>query len=131
MCALPVRYKQLLQSFSTREVLRWSVFSQDYAQDISGTADVFGGEGGKQRLKDLALRVIEHTILVVVEYYSQIRTGRLAEILDLSLDDVSWAWQACGWLPHMARMLLACSLLAGVSLVLYCLRSLRFVMFAR
>lgn len=51
-------------------------------------ADVFAGEYGAKRLADLKLRVIEHNVLVVSKYYTRISTARLAELLDLTPEEV-------------------------------------------
>lgn len=37
---------------------------------------------------DLRLRVIEHNILIISTYYKRITTERLAQMLDLSKDEV-------------------------------------------
>lgn len=39
-------------------------------------------------MEDLKLRVIEHNVLVVAKYYTRITTARLAELLDLTPDQV-------------------------------------------
>ncbi len=41
-----------------------------------------------KRLEDIKLRVNEHNVMVVAKYYSRITTARLAELLDLSPDEV-------------------------------------------
>jgi 26S proteasome regulatory subunit N5 len=45
---------------------------------------VFQGEGGVDRWELLRKRVVQHNIKVVAEYYDQINTKRLCELLGLS-----------------------------------------------
>lgn len=81
------KYKQLLHTFTTHEIISRSSLESDYQEEISAMAEVFGGEQGPARLKDLRLRVIEYNILVVAMYYTNIKMARLAELLDLDLDE--------------------------------------------
>ncbi|KAK9826909.1 hypothetical protein WJX81_008396 [Elliptochloris bilobata] len=80
-------YKDLLQAFITPEVVWWGVFSKRYADEMAAQEDVFGGPGGAARLKALRLRVTEHNVLVVAKYYSRLTLARLAELLDLPVEE--------------------------------------------
>lgn len=80
---LPV-YKQLLQTFTTDEIVRWSVFQQQYGSDMQQVDEIFGGNAGVQRQADLKLRIIEHNVLVIAKYYTRITHSRLSELLDLT-----------------------------------------------
>ena len=61
---------------------------EEYSTEISSMEDIFGGEAGAKRKKDLHLRVTEHNILVISKYYSQMQISRLATLLDLSEEEV-------------------------------------------
>ena len=69
------------------QVVWWGVFSKRYEDEIAAQAEVFGGPGGAGRLKALRLRVTEHNVLVVAKYYSRITLARLAELLDLPVEE--------------------------------------------
>lgn len=81
-------HKQLLTTFTNPEIVRWGLFEAQYGPEIAAEADIFAGEYGVKRLEDLKLRVIEHNVLVVTKYYTRITTARLAELLDLTPDQV-------------------------------------------
>lgn len=78
-------YKQLLTTFTTDEIIRWSVFQQTYGSEMEQVDEIFGGTTGAQRQADLKLRATEHNILVISRYYTRITTQRLCELLDLPL----------------------------------------------
>ncbi|KAG2483012.1 hypothetical protein HYH03_018092 [Edaphochlamys debaryana] len=80
---LPV-YKALLSTFTTSEVIRWTVFEATYAPEVaaySAPGEIFSDP---KRGEDLKLRVIEHNCLTAAKYYSRLRTARLATILSLT-----------------------------------------------
>lgn len=81
-------HKQLLTTFTNPEIIRWGLFEAQYGPEIAAETDIFAGEYGSKRLEDLKLRVIEHNVLVVTKYYTRITTARLAELLDLTPDQV-------------------------------------------
>jgi 26S proteasome regulatory subunit N5 len=81
-------YKKLLSTFITDEVVRWSALSAEYASEMAAVEEVFGGESGEKRGEDFRLRVVEHNILVIAKYYSRVQMARLAELLDLSPEEV-------------------------------------------
>lgn len=82
-------YGELLKLFSTDELIRWPILMGQYRADLSDLAVV-----AKEDLKDedmkwesaLQERVTEHNLRVMSKYYSRIRLGRLAELLDMSED---------------------------------------------
>ena len=55
---------------------------------MGANAEIFGGEAGAKRAEDFRLRVVEHNVLVVAKYYTRVHTSRLAELLDLTPDEV-------------------------------------------
>ena len=70
------------------QVIWWQVFSERYIKEIEAEAEVFGGDMGAKRKADLRSRVTEHNILVISKYYSRLQLSRLAQLLDLSADEV-------------------------------------------
>jgi hypothetical protein len=64
-------------------MVRWGAFQAAHGAEMAAQSEVFGGEGGAKRAEALQLRVVEHNILVAAQYYSRLRLGRLAELLDL------------------------------------------------
>ncbi|CAL8471167.1 g10709 [Coccomyxa elongata] len=98
-------YKELLQTFITKEVRWWSAFEKEYAEEVAAEESVFGGEPGEKRRADLRLRVIEHNVLVIAKYYSRITLARLAQLLDLSPADTE---------KHLSDMVVAGALTARI-----------------
>ncbi len=45
-------YKELLQTFITKEVVFWDQLAEKYSKELSAQQEVFGGEHGEQRHKD-------------------------------------------------------------------------------
>lgn len=78
-------HKQMLKQFITKELMNWSAFESEYESIMSVDLDVFSGEQGQKRRADLKLRVTEHNILVVSQYYTRINLRRLSDLLDLPL----------------------------------------------
>ncbi|EFA85935.1 26S proteasome non-ATPase regulatory subunit 12 [Heterostelium album PN500] len=77
-------YKDLLTRFKTIELIRWTSFVEVFKTELN-TQSIFSGE--KNCWNDLRSRVVEHNIRVVSTYYKRISTKRLAELLDLTLDE--------------------------------------------
>ncbi|EIE19531.1 putative 26S proteasome regulatory subunit [Coccomyxa subellipsoidea C-169] len=98
-------YKELLQSFITKEVRWWSAFEKEYSGEVDAEAIIFGGEAGAKRRADLRLRVIEHNVLVIAKYYARITLARLAQLLDLSAADTE---------KHLSDMVVAGALTARI-----------------
>lgn len=83
-------YSELLKLFSTVELIRWPVLIQQYKTELESVAALSKEEIKDENLKwesALQERVTEHNLRVMSEYYSRIRLGRLAELLDLSEED--------------------------------------------
>uniref|UniRef100_A0A8C1XIH8 26S proteasome non-ATPase regulatory subunit 12 n=2 Tax=Cyprinus carpio TaxID=7962 RepID=A0A8C1XIH8_CYPCA len=88
------KYRDLLKQFTTMELMRWSSVVEDYEKELRegsmGTpdTDVFTySEEGEKRWKDLKNRVVEHNIRIMAKYYTSITMGRMAALLDLSIDE--------------------------------------------
>jgi len=81
-------FKKLIGSFLTQELMSWNNIQQQYGSDLKSKPIIFdSSEDGKARWTFLHDRIIEHNIRVVSKCYTRIRTKRLSEHLDLSLDD--------------------------------------------
>lgn len=99
-------HKQLLQAFINKEIVRWTAFKQQYEAEIKDEPDIFGSDdAGSARLSDLRLRVIEHNVLVVAMYYTQVQMTRLAQLLDLSQDEAE---------KHMSELVVAKAVAAKI-----------------
>ncbi|KAK1331215.1 hypothetical protein QTO34_009164 [Cnephaeus nilssonii] len=88
------KYKDLLKLFTTMELMRWATLVEDYGMELrkgsleSPATDVFGyTEEGDKRWKDLKNRVVEHNIRIMAKYYTRITMKRMAQLLDLSVDE--------------------------------------------
>ncbi|KAM8945169.1 26S proteasome non-ATPase regulatory subunit 12 isoform 2-T2 [Lycaon pictus] len=88
------KYKDLLKLFTTMELMRWSTLVEDYGMELrkgsleSPATDVFGStEEGERRWTDLKNRVVEHNIRIMAKYYTRITMKRMAQLLDLSVDE--------------------------------------------
>lgn len=80
-------YRQLLKLFTTPELIKWSGLCEIYESNLKQT-DVFTGtEKAEQRWKDLRSRVVEHNIRVMAKYYTRIQIQRMAELLDLTVNE--------------------------------------------
>jgi len=86
-------YQQLVKVFIRNELTVWPfaneaevkahvIFQEAPHKDGQGK-DILH-EGGKERWEMLRKRVVQHNIKVVSEYYDQIKTARLCELLGLS-----------------------------------------------
>jgi len=62
--------------------MRWPTIREGYKQELE-SFDEFNGESGEILWEVFQLRVIEHNIRVIAEYYQRIHTSRLCELLDL------------------------------------------------
>ncbi|XP_020367063.1 26S proteasome non-ATPase regulatory subunit 12 [Rhincodon typus] len=88
------KYRDLLKLFTTMELMRWSSLEEDYGKELreelpeNVCTDVFSStEEGNKRWKDLKNRVVEHNIRIMAKYYTRITMKRMAELLDLSVDE--------------------------------------------
>uniref|UniRef100_H2MFU5 26S proteasome non-ATPase regulatory subunit 12 n=1 Tax=Oryzias latipes TaxID=8090 RepID=H2MFU5_ORYLA len=88
------KYKDLLKQFTTMELMRWASLVEDYGKELrdgspdSPATDVFSySEDGEKRWKDLKNRVVEHNIRIMAKYYTRITMKRMANLLDLSIDE--------------------------------------------
>uniref|UniRef100_A0A8C2HSN2 26S proteasome non-ATPase regulatory subunit 12 n=1 Tax=Cyprinus carpio TaxID=7962 RepID=A0A8C2HSN2_CYPCA len=84
----------LIQNVLGVPLMRWSSVVEDYEKELRegsmGTpdTDVFTySEEGEKRWKDLKNRVVEHNIRIMAKYYTSITMGRMAALLDLSIDE--------------------------------------------
>ncbi|KAK9883025.1 hypothetical protein WA026_001237 [Henosepilachna vigintioctopunctata] len=80
-------YKQLLKLFTTPELIKWSGLCELYEKELKSTPVFSGNEQSVKRWSDLKNRVVEHNIRVMAQYYTRIKIGRMAELLDLSIGE--------------------------------------------
>ncbi|KAL0111022.1 hypothetical protein PUN28_012789 [Cardiocondyla obscurior] len=81
-------YKELLRLFVNPELIKWSGLCEIYERDLRST-EVFSSstEEGCKRWTDLRNRVVEHNIRIMAKYYTKITLTRMAELLDLPLEE--------------------------------------------
>jgi len=88
-------YKELLKNFTTNELIHWSRFRDLYEKELCTGSETNPATGvfdmekepGKKRWADLKKRVVEHNIRVMEKYYTKITMKRMAELLDLSIEE--------------------------------------------
>jgi 26S proteasome regulatory subunit N5 len=86
------RDAQLLKLFTVTELMRWAEIEEEFGAHLCSD-DIFDASGtskdpkAKQRWQDLKKRVIEYNLRVISMYYTQIRTPRLCDLLDLSEEE--------------------------------------------
>lgn len=85
-------YRDLLKLFMTSEIMNWLHIKEVYEAELKTSATATGvfdpnTEKGNKRWGDLKKRVVEHNIRVMAKYYTRITTKRMAELLDLTVDE--------------------------------------------
>jgi len=81
------KYKDLLKSFITKELIRWVRLKEVFASEFAAHFGQEVAEATKGQWTDIHNRVVEHNIRVVAAYYTRITMPRLAALLDLPQDD--------------------------------------------
>ncbi|OON13734.1 PCI domain protein [Opisthorchis viverrini] len=80
----------MLKAFTTPELLRWDEFCARYETILRTETDVFSKEKSpekaEKRWNDLHSRLIERNIRVIAGYYTKLRLQRLAQLLDLDIE---------------------------------------------
>lgn len=85
-------YRSLLKCFTTPEIMRWPGIESLYGPLLRGTPVFATGDAGAEyRWQQLHARVVEHNIQVVSKYYTRIQLTRLAQLLDLGVDEAESA----------------------------------------
>jgi 26S proteasome regulatory subunit N5 len=93
-----LKHKELLTKFTTSELMNWREICQEYETELrkgppdSTSTAIFSAknkdgsknEDGIKRWEDLKVRVVEHNIRVMANYYTRIHMVRMAELLDLT-----------------------------------------------
>jgi len=81
-----LKYRALLKYFLTMELIRWPEIEKIWKPELQ-QLEIFQGESGIKLWSDLHKRVIAHNLRVIAGYYSKIRLDRLAQLMDLSIED--------------------------------------------
>eukprot|EP00933_Yihiella_yeosuensis_P062876 TRINITY_DN65899_c0_g1_i1.p1 TRINITY_DN65899_c0_g1~~TRINITY_DN65899_c0_g1_i1.p1 ORF type:complete len:459 (-),score=140.14 TRINITY_DN65899_c0_g1_i1:141-1517(-) len=79
-------FKQLVKIFLKKEIASWPL-ADEAAVKAHPVFQESPHEGGADRWTMLKKRVVQHNIKVVSEYYDQIHTKRLCELIGLSEDE--------------------------------------------
>ncbi|XP_014284688.1 26S proteasome non-ATPase regulatory subunit 12 [Halyomorpha halys] len=88
-------YKELLRLFINPELIKWSGLCDVYENVLKRgnpelpPTSVFspGNADGDKRWRHLRTRVVEHNIRVMAKYYTRITLKRMAELLDMSIEE--------------------------------------------
>jgi len=81
-------YKVLISLFLKQELMRWSQLENSYKAELNSHPEFTELIEGKNPFwVDFRKRVVEHNIRVIAQYYSQISSNRLSQLLDLSRDE--------------------------------------------
>eukprot|EP00298_Acanthocystis_sp_HF-20_P005149 c15410_g1_i1.p1 GENE.c15410_g1_i1~~c15410_g1_i1.p1 ORF type:complete len:441 (-),score=151.47 c15410_g1_i1:25-1326(-) len=81
---IPV-FQEFLKLFCKVELITWPL-DASVSSELVETSNLWDGHFTPRLLTDVHKRVIEHNIRVVSKYYKRIRSGRLAQVLGLSVD---------------------------------------------
>ncbi|XP_014220791.1 26S proteasome non-ATPase regulatory subunit 12 [Trichogramma pretiosum] len=84
---LPI-FKEILRLFVNPELIKWSGLCEIYESHLRAT-EVFSlaTEEGRKRWDELRNRVVEHNIRIMAKYYTRITLTRMAELLDLPVEE--------------------------------------------
>ena len=80
-------YMNLLKIFVRNEIVQWTDVEAQFAGEIMEQVSIFSGDKGQQNKDLFKLRVVDHNILVISKYYSQITLTRLADVLKIGADE--------------------------------------------
>lgn len=75
---------ELLEIFTTNELIHWSEIELVYNQDYFAKSAIFKEEAN---YKNLQKRIVEHNLRIINKYYQCIKLERLAKLLQLSVDE--------------------------------------------
>uniref|UniRef100_A0A1D1YDA0 26S proteasome non-ATPase regulatory subunit 12 n=1 Tax=Anthurium amnicola TaxID=1678845 RepID=A0A1D1YDA0_9ARAE len=98
-------FRVFLKQLVTMEVIQWTGLWETYKDEFENERNMRGGSLGDKAAEDLRERVIEHNILVVAKYYSNITMKRLADLLCLSLQETE---------KHLSDMVVSKALVAKI-----------------
>jgi len=77
-------FKQLIKLFLRKEIASWPLANEAEIKAHPVFQEVKGHEGEAKRWTMLKKRVVQHNIKVISDYYDEIQTVRLCELLQLS-----------------------------------------------
>ena len=80
-------HKKLLAIFVKNDIVQWTEVESQFAGEMMEQDAIFSGDKGVQNRDLFKLRVVDHNILVVSQYYSQVTLKRLADILKITTDE--------------------------------------------
>jgi len=82
------QFKNLIQLFLTNEVMNMAVIERTYKGDLVQLSPFQEDKEEASRLwEDFNLRIIEHNIRIISQYYSRIRASKLSQLLCLDLKE--------------------------------------------
>eukprot|EP01126_Amoeba_proteus_P026030 TRINITY_DN2583_c0_g1_i1.p1 TRINITY_DN2583_c0_g1~~TRINITY_DN2583_c0_g1_i1.p1 ORF type:complete len:410 (+),score=95.84 TRINITY_DN2583_c0_g1_i1:222-1451(+) len=99
-------FGKLLRLFLVREVMNWKSIRGNYQQPLMELHGFQDKEEATKLWDDLRLRIIEHNIRVISQYYSRITEKRLGVLLDLDRDETE---------KHVSRLVVSGSIHAKIN----------------
>jgi len=83
-----LHYRELIRNFTSTEIMRWPKIEEIFGVALRQTSVLSEADlGGQHRWQQFHRRVIEHNVRVIAKYYQRIRMERLAQLLDLGLEE--------------------------------------------
>ncbi|QDZ20919.1 regulatory subunit of 26S proteasome [Chloropicon primus] len=85
LAKLPL-YERLLRIFVKNDIVQWTDVQDQFGVEMMEQDSIFLGKVAENR-DTFKLRVVDHNILVISNYYSQITLPRLADILKIDVEE--------------------------------------------
>lgn len=104
LLALP-SFHRLVTHFITSEVMNFLDVRKEFEVDIAALPPFAKTEEAERLWKDLHLRIVEHNLQVIAQYYTRITMKRLAELLLLTVDESE---------KHLSRLVIAGTVYAKI-----------------
>jgi len=98
-------YKNIITLFLTPEVMNLSHVENSYKEELARLPPFADKEEATSLWKDLSLRIIEHNLRVIAQYYNRIRTTRLSQLLCLDINETE---------RHLSRLVVSGSVFAKI-----------------
>jgi len=80
-------FKNLLSSFLTNELIVWHQVKSTYSNELQSGIEYSKKVAEKDVWDILKTRVIQHNLRVLEKYYTKMRINRIAQLLDLNVDE--------------------------------------------
>ncbi|KAG8383424.1 hypothetical protein BUALT_Bualt04G0011400 [Buddleja alternifolia] len=99
-------FRSLLKQLVAMEVIQWTALWNTFKDEFENEKNMLGSSLGGKASEDLKLRVIEHNIIAVSKYYSQINLKKFADLLCLTVQEAE---------EHLSDMVVSKALFAKIN----------------